>query len=145
MTVQLWRRKTAPHAQDGEQKSNMWLHAQTERVKSINTFVCVCSCYIFRPCTHCVLNNCVSYRPFNTPAPLLLTYLPRSASALLPPFLSLSVFATTCLQGTFCSSFRAAQTQLSVETLYLEPENTASARAANYDFIQSMRLNIWSF
>ncbi len=43
--------ETAPHAQEWKQKSNMWLHAQAERVKRINVCVCVRITYSDHACT----------------------------------------------------------------------------------------------
>lgn len=140
--------ETAPHAQDPEQKSNVWLHAQAERLKSTN--VCVCTKYTGRSCLLLspVLSALSSASLITGPASLVLSFINRpslcfwlkSSSLLHPPTPSCNF--SVC-RGPSVLHLELHKRRLPLKTYtWSQPVSTASAQSVNYSCTQKAWLKI---
>lgn len=136
--------ETAPHAQDPEQKSNLWLHAQAERLKSTN--VCVCTKYTDRSCLLLspVLSALSSASLITGPASLVLSFINR-------PFLCFWLKSvpppTPCNfsvhRGPSVLHLELHKRRSPMKTYtWSQPVSTASAQSVNYSCTQKAWLKI---
>lgn len=138
--------ETAPHAQDPEQKSNVWLHAQAERLKSTN--VCVCTKYTDRLCLLLspVLLVLSSASLITGPASLVLSFINhpslcfwlKSSALLRPPSCNFSI----CRGRSVLHLELHKRRSLLKTYTWSQPVSTASAQSVNYSCTQKAWLKI---